>query len=43
MQELVRQAMREGALGFSTSQIDIHVGEDGAHTGALPGHLIRGA
>jgi N-acyl-D-aspartate/D-glutamate deacylase len=29
MQELVRQAMREGALGFSTSQLDIHVGEDG--------------
>ena len=29
MQEIVRQAMREGALGFSTSQIEIHVGEDG--------------
>ena len=29
MQGLVRQAMREGALGFSTSQIDIHVGDDG--------------
>src|SRR5215470_15002975 len=29
MQALVRQAMREGALGFSTSQLDIHVGEDG--------------
>jgi N-acyl-D-aspartate/D-glutamate deacylase len=29
MQELVRAAMREGALGFSTSQLDIHVGEDG--------------
>jgi N-acyl-D-aspartate/D-glutamate deacylase len=29
MQELVRQAMRQGALGFSTSQIDIHVGDDG--------------
>jgi N-acyl-D-aspartate/D-glutamate deacylase len=29
MQDLVRQAMREGALGFSTSQIDIHVGDDG--------------
>jgi len=29
MQELVRQAMREGALGFSTSQLSIHVGEDG--------------
>jgi len=29
MQALVRQAMREGALGFSTSQIDIHVGDDG--------------
>lgn len=29
MQALVRTAMREGALGFSTSQIDIHVGDDG--------------
>jgi N-acyl-D-aspartate/D-glutamate deacylase len=29
MQELVRASMREGAMGFSTSQIDIHVGEDG--------------
>ena len=29
MQELVRQAMREGAMGFSTSQIAIHAGEDG--------------
>jgi len=29
MQALVRQAMHEGALGFSTSQIDIHVGDDG--------------
>ena len=29
MQEMVRQAMREGAIGFSTSQLDIHVGEDG--------------
>jgi N-acyl-D-aspartate/D-glutamate deacylase len=29
MQELVRQAMREGALGFSTSQLDLHVAEDG--------------
>jgi N-acyl-D-amino-acid deacylase len=29
MKELVRQSMREGALGFSTSQIDVHVGEDG--------------
>lgn len=29
MQGLVRQAMREGAIGFSTSQLDIHVGEDG--------------
>jgi N-acyl-D-aspartate/D-glutamate deacylase len=26
---LVRQAMREGAMGFSTSQLDIHVGDDG--------------
>ena len=29
MQQLVRQAMREGAVGFSTSQLDLHVGEDG--------------
>jgi len=29
MQVLVRQAMGQGALGFSTSQIDIHVGDDG--------------
>jgi N-acyl-D-aspartate/D-glutamate deacylase len=29
MQGLVREAMREGALGFSTSQIEVHVGEDG--------------
>ena len=29
MQELVRQAMKEGAIGSSTSQVDLHVGEDG--------------
>ena len=29
MQQLVRDAMHEGAVGFSTSQIDIHVGDDG--------------
>jgi N-acyl-D-aspartate/D-glutamate deacylase len=29
MQALLRAGMREGALGFSTSQLDIHVGEDG--------------
>jgi len=29
MQALVRTSMQEGALGFSTSQIDIHVGDDG--------------
>ena len=29
MQDLVRAAMREGALGFSTSQLDIHVAHDG--------------
>ncbi len=29
MQALVRQAMREGAVGFSTSQLDLHVGSDG--------------
>ena len=29
MQELVRQGMREGAVGFSTSQVEVHRGEDG--------------
>ncbi|HYC21984.1 MAG TPA: amidohydrolase family protein [Candidatus Bathyarchaeia archaeon] len=29
MEELVRAAMHEGALGFSTSQLDIHVAHDG--------------
>ncbi|MGH7787202.1 MAG: N-acyl-D-amino-acid deacylase family protein [Candidatus Binatia bacterium] len=29
MQQLVRDAMREGALGFSSSQLDIHVAHDG--------------
>jgi len=29
MQDVVRQAMRDGAIGFSTSQLDVHVGEDG--------------
>ena len=29
MQDLVRRAMREGAIGFSSSQLDIHVGDDG--------------
>ncbi len=29
MQSLVRQAMEQGALGLSTSQLDIHVGDDG--------------
>lgn len=29
MKELVRAAMREGAVGFSTSQVTLHVGEDG--------------
>ena len=29
MQTLVREGMQQGALGFSTSQLDIHVGDDG--------------
>jgi len=29
MQTLVREAMHEGAIGFSTSQLDIHVAHDG--------------
>ena len=29
MQDVVRLAMEQGALGFSTSQLDIHVGDDG--------------
>jgi N-acyl-D-aspartate/D-glutamate deacylase len=29
MQDLVRAAMREGAIGFSSSQLDIHVAHDG--------------
>ena len=29
MKELVRAGMREGAIGFSSSQLDIHVGDDG--------------
>jgi len=29
MKDLVRDAMREGAVGFSTSQIDVHCDEDG--------------
>jgi N-acyl-D-aspartate/D-glutamate deacylase len=29
MQALVRQAVHEGAIGFSTSQLDIHVAHDG--------------
>jgi N-acyl-D-aspartate/D-glutamate deacylase len=29
MRDLVRAAMREGALGFSSSQLDIHVAHDG--------------
>ncbi len=29
MQSLVRQAMREGAIGFSSSQLALHVAEDG--------------
>jgi N-acyl-D-aspartate/D-glutamate deacylase len=29
MQGLVRESMQQGAVGFSTSQLDLHVGEDG--------------
>jgi N-acyl-D-aspartate/D-glutamate deacylase len=29
MQALVRESMQQGAMGFSTSQLDVHVGEDG--------------
>jgi N-acyl-D-aspartate/D-glutamate deacylase len=29
MQDLVRQAMREGALGFSSSQLEIHADDEG--------------
>ncbi|MEE8164787.1 MAG: amidohydrolase family protein, partial [Myxococcota bacterium] len=29
MKELVRQSMTEGAIGFSTSQLDLHTGDDG--------------
>jgi N-acyl-D-aspartate/D-glutamate deacylase len=29
MQALVREAVRDGAMGFSTSQLALHVGEDG--------------
>jgi N-acyl-D-aspartate/D-glutamate deacylase len=29
MQALVRQGMAEGAIGFSSSQLEVHVGEDG--------------
>lgn len=29
MKEMVRQGMKEGAIGFSTSQVELHVGEDG--------------
>ncbi len=29
MKDLVRDAMKQGAVGFSTSQLEVHVGEDG--------------
>jgi N-acyl-D-aspartate/D-glutamate deacylase len=29
MKQLVRESMEQGALGFSTSQLEIHVGDDG--------------
>ena len=36
----MRQAMREGAIGFSTSQVDLHVGEDGREVPS--NHATRG-
>ena len=35
------QAMREGAIGFSTSQLDIHVGEDGREVPSQPRRAAR--
>ena len=29
MQQLVRESMEQGAIGFSTSQLELHVGDDG--------------
>ncbi len=29
MKQLLRESMEQGAVGFSTSQLDLHVGEDG--------------
>jgi N-acyl-D-aspartate/D-glutamate deacylase len=43
MQELVRQGMREGAVGFSTSQVEVHRGEDGRPVPsnfASPGEIV---
>ena len=43
MQELVRESMRQGAIGLSTSQLDLHVGEDGRGVPsnfASPGEII---
>jgi N-acyl-D-aspartate/D-glutamate deacylase len=43
MQALVRQAMHEGAIGFSTSQLDIHVAHDGREVPsnhAAPGEIV---
>lgn len=43
MQAIVRQAMHDGAIGFSTSQLDIHVAHDGREVPsnyAAPDELI---
>ncbi|HZR81110.1 MAG TPA: amidohydrolase family protein [Candidatus Binatia bacterium] len=44
MCEVVRAAMREGAIGFSTSQLDIHVAHDGREVPsnfAAPDEIVR--
>ena len=39
MKALVREAMDQGAIGFSTSQLAMHVGEDGREVPAVDGDL----